>query len=436
MEKLTPKQIVKELDRYIIGQHNAKKAVAVALRNRYRRSQLPPEVSEEITPKNIIMQGPTGVGKTEIARRLAKLVKAPFVKVEATKYTEVGYVGRDVESMIRDLAEASVRMVRDEMMKDVEIKAKANVYAQLFKVVFPLRKSVYADKSDDEIKEIVRKELESGALDNLTIEIELPESNKPQQLMPGGVEINIGDIMGGILPKRKKLKKVTVARAYSVLMEVEAERLIDQDNVNAEAIRRAENEGIIFIDEMDKIAGKGAGNGPDVSREGVQRDILPIVEGCTVNTKYGQIKTDYILFIAAGAFHISSVSDLIPELQGRFPINVKLDSLTEDDFVEILTKTDNAILRQYEQLLKVDKVLLEFTDDAIKEIASVAAAENENSENIGARRLHTIMESLLDDISYNAGNLDSEVTVRIDKNYVLEHLDKTIKTLNLRKYVL
>lgn len=436
MEKLTPKQIVKELDRYIIGQHNAKKAVAVALRNRYRRSQLPPEVSEEITPKNIIMQGPTGVGKTEIARRLAKLVKAPFVKVEATKYTEVGYVGRDVESMIRDLAEASVRMVRDEMMKDVEIKAKANVYAQLFKAVFPLRKSVYADKSDDEIKEIVRKELESGALDNLTIEIELPESNKPQQLMPGGVEINIGDIMGGILPKRKKLKKVTVARAYSVLMEVEAERLIDQDNVNAEAIRRAENEGIIFIDEMDKIAGKGAGNGPDVSREGVQRDILPIVEGCTVNTKYGQIKTDYILFIAAGAFHISSVSDLIPELQGRFPINVKLDSLTEGDFVEILTKTDNAILRQYEQLLKVDKVLLEFTDDAIREIASVAAAENENSENIGARRLHTIMESLLDDISYNAGNLDSEVTVRIDKNYVLEHLDKTIKTLNLRKYVL
>lgn len=436
MEKLTPKQIVRELDRYIIGQHNAKKAVAVALRNRYRRSQLPPEVREEITPKNIIMQGPTGVGKTEIARRLAKLVKAPFVKVEATKYTEVGYVGRDVESMIRDLAEASVRMVRDEMMKDVETKAKANVYAQLFKAVFPLRKPVYADKSDDEIKEIVRKELESGALNNLTIEIELPEGNKPQQLMPGGVEINIGDIMGGILPKRKKLKKVTVERAYSALMEAEADRLIDQDNVNAEAIRRAENEGIIFIDEMDKIAGKGAGNGPDVSREGVQRDILPIVEGCTVNTKYGQIKTDYILFIAAGAFHISSVSDLIPELQGRFPINVKLDSLTEDDFVEILTKTDNAILRQYEELLKVDKVLLEFTDEAIREIASVAAAENENSENIGARRLHTIMESLLDDISYNAGNLDSEVTVRIDRNYVLEHLDKTIKTLNLRKYVL
>ena len=436
MEKLTPKQIVKELDRYIIGQQNAKKAVAVALRNRYRRSQLPADVREEITPKNIIMQGPTGVGKTEIARRLAKLVKAPFVKVEATKFTEVGYVGRDVESMIRDLVEVSVRLVRDEMMKDVEIKAKANVYNVLLKAVFPLRKSAHPDKSDEELKEIVRKELENGELDDLIIEIELPEGNKPQQLMPGGVEINIGDIMGGLLPKRKKLKKVPVSRAYSVLMEAEADRLIDQDNVNTEAIRRAENEGIIFIDEMDKIAGKGNTNGPDVSREGVQRDILPIVEGCTVNTKYGQIKTDYILFIAAGAFHVSSVSDLIPELQGRFPINVRLDSLTEDDFVEILTKPDNAILRQYEQLLKVDKVLLDFTDEAIKEIASVAAAENENSENIGARRLHTIMESLLDDISYNAGNLDSEVTVRIDKNYVLEHLDKTIKTLNLRKYVL
>ena len=436
MEKLTPKQIVKELDRYIIGQQNAKKAVAVALRNRYRRSQLPADVREEITPKNIIMQGPTGVGKTEIARRLAKLVKAPFVKVEATKFTEVGYVGRDVESMIRDLVEVSVRLVRDEMMKDVEIKAKANVYNVLLKAVFPLRKSAHPDKSDEELKEIVRKELENGELDDLIIEIELPEGNKPQQLMPGGVEINIGDIMGGLLPKRKKLKKVPVSRAYSVLMEAEADRLIDQDNVNTEAIRRAENDGIIFIDEMDKIAGKGNTNGPDVSREGVQRDILPIVEGCTVNTKYGQIKTDYILFIAAGAFHVSSVSDLIPELQGRFPINVRLDSLTESDFVEILTKPDNAILRQYEQLLKVDKVLLDFTDEAIKEIASVAAAENENSENIGARRLHTIMESLLDDISYNAGNLDSEVTVRIDKNYVLEHLDKTIKTLNLRKYVL
>lgn len=435
MEQLTPKQIVKELDRYIIGQHNAKKAVAVALRNRYRRSRLSPEIREEITPKNIIMQGPTGVGKTEIARRLAKLVKAPFVKVEATKFTEVGYVGRDVESMIRDLVEVSVRMVREEMVKDVENKARTNVLSVLFKSVLPLRKGAYQDMSEEEIKNKVKEELVTGQLDDLVIEIELPEAAKPQQL-PGGVEINIGDIMGGLLPKRKKLRKVSVKQAYAALMEAEADKLIDQDNVNSEAIRRAENEGIIFIDEMDKIAAKGNTSGPDVSREGVQRDILPIVEGCTVNTKYGQIKTDYILFIAAGAFHISSVSDLIPELQGRFPINVTLDSLSEKDFVEILTKPDNAILMQYTELLKVDNVVLKFTDEAIAQIASVAAAENENSENIGARRLHTIMESLLDDISYNAGNLDSQVEVVIDKNYVLEHLDKTIKTLNLRKYVL
>lgn len=435
MEQLTPKQIVKELDRYIIGQHNAKKAVAVALRNRYRRSRLSPEIREEITPKNIIMQGPTGVGKTEIARRLAKLVKAPFVKVEATKFTEVGYVGRDVESMIRDLVEVSVRMVREEMVKDVENKARTNVLSVLFKSVLPLRKGAYQDMSEEEIKNKVKEELVTGQLDDLVIEIELPEAAKPQQL-PGGVEINIGDIMGGLLPKRKKLRKVSVKQAYVALMEAEADKLIDQDNVNSEAIRRAENEGIIFIDEMDKIAAKGNTSGPDVSREGVQRDILPIVEGCTVNTKYGQIKTDYILFIAAGAFHISSVSDLIPELQGRFPINVTLDSLSEKDFVEILTKPDNAILMQYTELLKVDNVVLKFTDEAIAQIASVAAAENENSENIGARRLHTIMESLLDDISYNAGNLDSQVEVVIDKNYVLEHLDKTIKTLNLRKYVL
>lgn len=435
MEQLTPKQIVKELDRYIIGQHNAKKAVAVALRNRYRRSRLSPEIKDEITPKNIIMQGPTGVGKTEIARRLAKLVKAPFVKVEATKFTEVGYVGRDVESMIRDLVEVSVRMVREEMVKDVENKARTNVLSVLFKSVLPLRKGAYQDMSEEEIKNKVKEELVTGQLDDLVIEIELPEAAKPQQL-PGGVEINIGDIMGGLLPKRKKLRKVSVKQAYAALMEAEADKLIDQDNVNSEAIRRAENEGIIFIDEMDKIAAKGNTSGPDVSREGVQRDILPIVEGCTVNTKYGQIKTDYILFIAAGAFHISSVSDLIPELQGRFPINVTLDSLSEKDFVEILTKPDNAILMQYTELLKVDNVVLKFTDEAIAQIASVAAAENENSENIGARRLHTIMESLLDDISYNAGNLDSQVEVVIDKNYVLEHLDKTIKTLNLRKYVL
>ena len=435
MEQFTPKQIVKELDRYIIGQDAAKKAVAIALRNRYRRSQLPQALRDEITPKNIIMQGPTGVGKTEIARRLAKIVNAPFVKVEATKFTEVGYVGRDVESMIRDLVEVSVRMVRDERSRAVESTARPAVLAQLTKVVAPHRKSAYPDLGEKELFDAVAKEIASGSLDDLKVEISLPEKTKSQQL-PGGMEINIMDMMGGLLPKRNKVKKVTVAQAYRALMELECEKLIDPDALNAEAIRRAENEGIIFIDEMDKIAGKGNTSGPDVSREGVQRDILPIVEGCTVNTKYGPIKTDYILFIAAGAFHIAAVSDLIPELQGRFPIGVKLDSLTAKDFVRILTEPDNAILMQYTELLKVDNVSLKFTDAAIAKLAEIAEAENENSENIGARRLHTIMETLLDDISFNAGNVDQMVEVIVDEEYVLSHLDKTIRTLNLHKYIL
>ena len=435
MEQFTPKQIVKELDRYIIGQDAAKKAVAIALRNRYRRSQLPQALRDEITPKNIIMQGPTGVGKTEIARRLAKIVNAPFVKVEATKFTEVGYVGRDVESMVRDLVEVSVRMVRDERSRAVEATARPAVLAQLTKVVAPHRKSAYPDLGEKELFDAVAKEIASGSLDDLKVEISLPEKTKSQQL-PGGMEINIMDMMGGLLPKRNKVKKVTVAQAYRALMELECEKLIDPDALNAEAIRRAENEGIIFIDEIDKIAAKGNTSGPDVSREGVQRDILPIVEGCTVNTKYGPIKTDYILFIAAGAFHIAAVSDLIPELQGRFPIGVKLDSLTAKDFVRILTEPDNAILMQYTELLKVDNVSLKFTDAAIAKLAAVAEAENENSENIGARRLHTIMETLLDDISFNAGNVDQMVEVVVDEEYVLSHLDKTIRTLNLHKYIL
>ncbi len=435
MEQFTPKQIVKELDRYIIGQDSAKKAVAIALRNRYRRSKLPQAQRDEITPKNIIMQGPTGVGKTEIARRLAKIVNAPFVKVEATKFTEVGYVGRDVESMIRDLVEVSVRMVREERSRAVEATARPAVLSQLSKAVAPLRKSVHPELGEKELLEVVSKEIESGLLDDLKTEITLPEKPKSQQL-PGGMEINIMDMMGGLLPKRTKVKKVTVAQAYKALTEQECDKLIDPEALNAEAIRRAENEGIIFIDEMDKIAGKGNTSGPDVSREGVQRDILPIVEGCTVNTKYGPIKTDYILFIAAGAFHIAAVSDLIPELQGRFPIGVKLDSLTAKDFVRILTEPDNAILMQYTELLKVDNVSLKFTDAAIAKIAAVAEAENENSENIGARRLHTIMETLLDDISFNAGGVDQMVEVIVDEEYVLSHLDKTIRTLNLHKYIL
>lgn len=434
---MTPKQIIKELDRYIIGQTNAKKSVAVALRNRYRRNMLPDELKEEITPKNIIMEGPTGVGKTEIARRLAKIVKAPFVKVEATKFTEVGYVGRDVESMVRDLVEVAVRMVKEEKLKEVDFKARESAEKTLLKQLIPLRKSLYSDMPEDKLKEQTIKELKEGKLDDLVIETELPEAPKNMSIAPGsGIELNIGDIFGGMMPQKRKKRKVTVKEAIAALMNEEAEKLIDDESVNDEAIRRAENEGIIFIDEIDKIAAKGSGQGPDVSREGVQRDILPIVEGCTVSTKYGSIRTDYILFIAAGAFHIASVSDLIPELQGRFPISVKLDNLLEKDFVQILTQPDNAILMQYTKLLKVDNVNLKFTNEAIEKIAEIAVAENENAENIGARRLHTIMEALLDDISFNAGNLDSEVDVVVDNKYVLEHLDKTIRTLNLKKYIL
>ena len=440
MQSFTPKQIVTELDRYIIGQDKAKRAVAVALRNRYRRSKLSPQLREEISPKNIILQGPTGVGKTEIARRLAKLVKAPFVKVEATKFTEVGYVGRDVESMVRDLVEVSVRLVKEEKAKEVEIKAKERVEIRLITAIIKKRREAYPDMSDSQMKAFVEQELAEGKLDDLIIEIDLPEQPKPQMLGNGAaMEINITDLMGGVFGGGKpkmKTKQISVADAYKLLLEFEEENLIDKDNVNAEAIRRAENEGIIFIDEIDKIATSGNTQGHDVSRDGVQRDILPIVEGSTVNTKYGQVKTDFMLFIAAGAFHVSSVSDLIPELQGRFPVSVKLDSLTEEDFVKILTQPDNAILMQYTELLKVDNVRLKFTQEAIEQIAKIAAAENENQEDIGARRLHTLMENLLDDISYNAGSLETELEIVIDRNYVLEHLAGAIKNLNLRKYIL
>ncbi len=440
MQSFTPKQIVTELDRYIIGQDKAKRAVAVALRNRYRRSKLSPQLREEISPKNIILQGPTGVGKTEIARRLAKLVKAPFVKVEATKFTEVGYVGRDVESMVRDLVEVAVRLVKEEKAKEVEIKAKERVESRLIPAIIKKRREAYPDMSDSQMKAFVEQELAEGKLDDLIIEIDLPEQPKPQMLGNGAaMEINITDLMGGVFGGGKpkmKTKQISVADAYKLLLEFEEENLIDKDNVNAEAIRRAENEGIIFIDEIDKIATSGNTQGHDVSRDGVQRDILPIVEGSTVNTKYGQVKTDFMLFIAAGAFHVSSVSDLIPELQGRFPVSVKLDSLTEEDFVKILTQPDNAILMQYTELLKVDNVRLKFTQEAIEQIAKIAAAENENQEDIGARRLHTLMENLLDDISYNAGSLETELEIVIDRNYVLEHLAGAIKNLNLRKYIL
>ncbi|MDE6967537.1 MAG: ATP-dependent protease ATPase subunit HslU [Clostridia bacterium] len=434
--QMTPREIVKELDRYIIGQEVAKKAVAVALRNRYRRNNLPEHLREEITPKNIIMKGPTGVGKTEIARRLAKIVKAPFVKVEATKFTEVGYVGRDVESMIRDLVEVSVRLVKEEKIKEVELKASVEVYKKLAKALYPIKKPLFPEMSEKDLIDQLIVDLKSGKYKDIVVEMDLPQAPKSIQLAPGsGIEMNIGDIFGGIMPHKTKKKSVTIEDAYKALMELESDKLIDEDAVNSEAIKRAENEGIIFVDEIDKIAAK-ANNGQDVSREGVQRDILPIVEGSTVSTKYGQVKTDYILFIAAGAFHIASVDDLIPELQGRFPIKVTLDNLTEKDFIEILKTTDNSILTQYKELLKVDNVEINFNDDAIEEIAKIAAAENENNENIGARRLHTIMEKLLQDISFEAGGLTEVIKININREYVLKNLDSTIKTLNLKKYIL
>lgn len=436
MNELTPKKIVEELDRYIIGQHKAKVAVAIALRNRYRRSKLSEEMREEITPKNIVMKGPTGVGKTEIARRLAKIVKAPFVKVEATKFTEVGYVGRDVESIIRDLVEVSIRLVKDEKVKEVMPRAIEIAENKILQVIFPIIKKDTADgKSDAELKEEILSELRKGNLDNMTVEVEMAIQPKPIQVAPGQEGINIGDIFGGILPQQKKKRRLTVKRAMEIIKNNEAEKMLDSDSINVEALQRAEQDGVVFIDEIDKVAGRSGGQGPDVSREGVQRDILPIVEGCTVQTKYGSLKTDFILFIAAGAFHVSKVSDLIPELQGRFPIKVELDNLTEDDFVKILTEPDNAVLKQYKELLKVDGVELNFSKDAIKEIAKAAYMQNETSENLGARRLHAVLEDLLSDILYEA---DDSVTTKIDidKQFVEEHLSKALKAANLKKFIL
>ena len=438
--KLSPKEIVKELDGYIIGQDEAKKMVAIALRNRYRRSKLSPELKEEITPKNIIMKGPTGVGKTEIARRLAKLVKAPFIKVEATKYTEVGYVGRDVESMIRDLVEVSLRLVKDEKLAEVKAKAEPAVQKRLVDALYNAEKNKPVQEGTaQKTREDIEQEYLAGKLDENYVELDLPQAPKQIEIMPGmGNEINIGDIFGGIFPQSKKRRRLPVSKAKEILLNEECDKLIDNDNLTSEAIRRAEQDGIIFIDEFDKIATKGSkGNGPEVSREGVQRDILPIVEGCSVTTKYGIVKTDYILFIAAGAFHISKVEDLIPELQGRFPIRVDLQSLTEDDFKKILVEPKHNVISQYKELLKVDNINLVFKDDAIEEIAKFAATENEASENIGARRLHTILEMLLEEISFNAdGNNSMMIDVVIDRAYVQNAFSKLIKNYDLKKYIL
>ena len=439
--ELTPKQIVKELDRYIIGQQDAKIAVAIALRNRYRRSRLPEEMREEITPKNILMKGPTGVGKTEIARRLAKLVRAPFVKVEATKFTEVGYVGRDVESIIRDLVEVAIRMVKDEKFKEVMPRATEIAENKLVDIILPIRKKAdTADKSDAQLKEELLSEIRAGHLDGITIEMEIKQQPKPIQLTPGnapGNEIDLGSIFGGMMGGgRVKKRKLTVKQAMDFIVNQEAEKMVDQDAITSEALARAEQDGVVFLDEIDKVAARaGRDQGHDVSREGVQRDILPIVEGSTVQTKYGSIRTDFILFIAAGAFHMSKMEDLIPELQGRFPIRVELDNLTEDDFVKILTEPDNAVLKQYKALLGVDGVTLNFTDEAIREIARTAYYENENSENLGARRLHAVLEHLLKDILYEADdNMTKEID--IDRDYVTAHLATSLRAASLKKYIL
>jgi ATP-dependent HslUV protease ATP-binding subunit HslU len=456
---LTPKEIVEQLDKYIIGQDRAKRAVAIALRNRYRRSMLPPEMQEEITPKNIIMVGPTGVGKTEIARRLSKLMDAPFVKVEATKFTEVGYVGRDVESMVRDLVEASIRMVKTSRFESVKKRAAENAEGRLVDLLLPQQKKEQpqnplnmlfgapqpaepAETDEEKIKKLSRREqtvqlLKDKKLENSIVEVEVQENNTLGLELAGmGSDINLGDMFSGLLPKKTKKRKMSVGEARTILEQEEAEKLIDMDEVTKTAIERAEQHGIIFLDEIDKVAGKSMSAGPDISREGVQRDILPIVEGTTVVTKYGPVKTDYVLFIAAGAFHVSKISDLIPELQGRFPIKVELENLSTEDFRKILSQPENAITKQYEALLSVEGVKLIFKEDALDKIAEVSHIMNEATENIGARRLHTIMENLLDDISYHAGEVTPEVEVVVDAKYVNEHLKNNEKFMNLSKFIL
>ncbi len=436
MEQLTPKQIVTELDKYIIGQDAAKRAVAVALRNRYRRSKLNEELRQEITPKNILMKGPTGVGKTEIARRLSRLVKAPFVKVEATKYTEVGYVGRDVESMIRDLVETAVRLVKEEKFEQVKNQANDIANRKICDIMYSKSKLVKSEEPAN-YKEVLYKEIAEGKQDNQVIEMEVVEAPKSIEIMGSVPDSNLTEMFSGFLPKRKKLRKLTVQNARKNIIAEESNKLIDMDAVNEEGVFRAEQEGIIFIDEIDKIAiGSGKGSGPDVSREGVQRDILPFVEGCTVSTKYGTIRTDYILFIAAGAFHISKVEDLIPELQGRFPIRVELKNLTKDDFLKILTQPKNAITKQHIELLKVDNINLTFEKPALEEIARIAELENESKENIGARRLYTVLEALLEEVNFEASGEHPVTDINVTKEFVLKALAPTIKEHNLSKYII
>jgi len=448
-EELTPREIVLELDKYVIGQQEAKKCVAIALRNRWRRQQVQGDLREEIMPNNIIMIGPTGVGKTEIARRLARLAHAPFLKVEASKFTEVGYVGRDVESMIRDLTELSVNMVRGERMAEVDAQAKVNAEERLLDLLLPPQRKranqTAEDKTRDEEKhkatrEKLRARLTEGALEERTVDIEVASKTTPmiEIFTPAGIEemdINMQEMFGGLLPPKRKRRKVTVGEARDILVQEEAQKLVDAEKVVDDAVERVENSGIIFIDEIDKITGPKATTGPDVSREGVQRDLLPIVEGSTVPTKYGIVRSDHILFVAAGAFHSSKPSDLIPELQGRFPIRVELGSLSKEDFVRILVEPRNALVKQYRALLKTEGVDVTFTDGAVEEIAAIASKVNETTENIGARRLHTVMTRLLEDILFDVPNTRRK-RIEITAEFVRDKLKNIIEDVDLTRYIL